>query len=485
MAWPDLGQPDHRPRPHIAIGQRRHRARSGGRRPRVRRHDPHVVIDAKIAQAVRPHHAAGQPLLAGQYADALVRLRIEPLLRKVLASPAASGASLSRAAVRYAVVSRRDPRTPPMHSAARSMRLPNTVSFRSCTISRTCIACVNRVSYPVRSARMPTLKRCKAMRLTSAEMTRRYAARSGAFEPRDLLGGHAEGFRMAVRAKRADALRQHDVLIDRALRARIFDAAMNVTRVDVDGADGFAIDVDAEIHRFFERDMNRADGELAGPGNICGHDTPPFILRTLSQSALVLAALTSTEYGMSRSSTAVSMAGSMNRRRGSGWSGTAMEYISIISRSGQSAGRKYGVSEAMEPPARHVGDHRQRVAADIEVVVDLVGRAVQRRAAEGLWGHFFRLGGYSLAFRGFFFLLVLFFRGGQAAARIPSTGARRVRAGPWRRAPAPRRSPGRTTRKRRHAAWPWRSNRSREGAAAPSLASKSTGRRVMVSSPCS
>ena len=65
---------------------------------------------------------------------------------------------------------------------------------------------------------------------------------------------------MAVGAQRADALGQHDVLIDRALGGQVFDAAMHMAGVDVDAADGFALDVDAEIHRLFERDVKRTDG---------------------------------------------------------------------------------------------------------------------------------------------------------------------------------------------------------------------------------
>ena len=103
------------------------------------------------------------------------------------------------------------------------------------------------------------MKRCEAMRLISARNHAQVSRPLGDLDARDLLGGHDEGFRMAVGAQRADALGQHDVLIDRALGGQVFDAAMHVPGIDVYAADGLAIDIDAEIHRLFERDVKRAD----------------------------------------------------------------------------------------------------------------------------------------------------------------------------------------------------------------------------------
>ena len=75
----------------------------------------------------------------------------------------------------------------------------------------------------------------------------------------DLLDGHGIGLRMAVRAQRADAFGEHDILENVALGGQVLDAAMDVSGMDVDVGDGFALHVDAEIHRLFEGHMQRPD----------------------------------------------------------------------------------------------------------------------------------------------------------------------------------------------------------------------------------
>ena len=139
-------------------------------------------------------------------------------------------------------------------------------------------------------------------------------------EAGDLLDGHGVSLRMAVRAQRADALGEYDVLENVAFGREILDAAMDVAGVDVDVGNGLARNVDAKIHRFFERDVQRSDrnGEVA-------HAWLPVCAMIFSHSPLVVALLASAEKGISRSRTAPSIDGSMNRRRGSGWPLTTTE----------------------------------------------------------------------------------------------------------------------------------------------------------------
>ena len=63
--------------------------------------------------------------------------------------------------------------TPPMQLEARFMRLPYTVSFTSCIISRTSMTCMNSDLKPMMWAWMAVLNRCEATRLISSASTRR------------------------------------------------------------------------------------------------------------------------------------------------------------------------------------------------------------------------------------------------------------------------------------------------------------------------
>ena len=316
----DLGDADHRPRPDVAVDQRRHvdlEAIVGG----VGRVDAHVVFQPAGA-GDRANGRAVDRLLFGQHADAAraaqdrviaavdVGERVD-FRRQLVERGGEIRLHLGVEIVAHAA----DAHRADVHAVAeqRLLHVLHDLAHLHGVHEQGVVAGQMRQDADVEEMRSDALD----LRGDHPEVGRAF----GDLEAGDLLARHDVGLGMAVGAERADPFGQHDVLVDRALGRQILDAAMDMAGADVDVAHGLAFDVDVEVHRLFERDVQRPDGNGVGLGCVDGgHDAPPFAARTLSHSDLVLAALTSVENGISRSSTAASIAGSRNRRRGSGWS---------------------------------------------------------------------------------------------------------------------------------------------------------------------
>ena len=100
---------------------------------RVRRHDPHVVIDAQCAGETAPPTPQASPSSRVSTPTPLVRLRIEPLLRKKLLQRGGFGRQLVEGSHGVALsVPRRGVVAHPADAQRREIRsgLPNTRLFQ-------------------------------------------------------------------------------------------------------------------------------------------------------------------------------------------------------------------------------------------------------------------------------------------------------------------------------------------------------------------